>query len=1174
MKQILIKIFKIFLVLTAVLLGLLLIFGLSLALGWPWWVGIFILVGLLGIWLSVIFFKKLWLRRREQQFVNQVIEQDDQYLKQMNAKEKEHHQELQYRWKEAMAALKQSHLKKHGNPLYVLPWYMVIGESGTGKTTAIESARLSSPFAEVSRTSGISGTRNCDWWFFEQAVLIDTAGRYAIPVDDGRDKDEWQNFLSLLAQFRKREPLNGLVVTISADKLLESGPETMEADGKSIRQRVDELMRVLGAKFPIYVLVTKCDLIQGMNPFCGRLTDETLGQPMGLINQNLSNDTTAFLDRAMAYIGDRLRDLRLLIFHKADSGADRRNGVDPALLLFPEEFERLKPGLSAFFKGAFQENPYQESPILRGLYFSSGRQEGSPFSHFLKELGLIAERDVLPGTNKGLFLHDLFARILPQDRTLFKPTQRAMDWSRFTQNIGLTAWLAFGIALCGLLSYSFVKNLWTLRDVSTEFKQTPIFMGEVVTDVSIMDRYREAIMKVSQKNRGWWIPRFGLNESEEIEQELKARFCRRFEEIFQTKFDQGLSLQIGGFTAATPPEVLARYIPHLVRRINLTYTRLTGTTLEKLQALPQPGFEALALAAGHQNISDKISERYELLYLYYLIWQQDENRLNQEFNTLQDWLKHAMTLENANLNWLIYWVNNLTSVDAVRLDSFWGTDLTAPSKVAVAAAYTLDGKSELESLMTETERALRDALILAPKRTQFEVQYQKDYIGAWENFAQYFPAGADLLRDKTAWQQVAARMPTKEGPYFGLLNRMASELRPFSLLNSADKESAGWIRLVYALEAAKAQAAGEEAADKQKSILAKTAKKGKALISKLDKKTGMIPGTDGLAARMAAGKALYDYQSALVQFVPAASSQEASFQLARQIFNKDAAPDNSPYYNANDAYNRLKASLISAGTRQELFWPLLAGPMNYLGAYICREAACRLQVLWEDEVLVEVTGISDQSNLNQLLFDKEEGYTLKFVNGPAKPFLGRSRSKGGYYARKAQGLSIAFEPGFLTFLEKGSRGSRPVKANYPVTFRGLPTSANPEARIQPHATRLELQCAGKTQSLVNRNYPIRKTFNWSPRNCGEVVFTIEVGNLILKRKYEGFRPFAQFLRDFSKGRRTFYPDDFPNQAGALKRLSIKQIVVQYEVSGSGPAVVTLNAATGGVPQDITQCWAQ
>jgi type VI secretion system protein ImpL len=1147
MKQILIKIFKLLLVLTAVVLGLLLVFGISLVLGWPWWVGLFILVGILGVWLGVVFFKKLWLRRREQLFVNQVIEQDDHYLKQMSAKEKEHHQELQHRWKEAMVALKQSHLKKIGNPLYVLPWYMVIGESGSGKTTAIESAQLSSPFAEVSRTSGISGTRNCDWWFFEQAVLIDTAGRYAIPVDEGRDK-------------------------VSADKLLESGPEAMEADGKSIRQRVDELMRVLGAKFPIYVLVTKCDLVQGMNPFCLRLSDETLDQPMGLVNQKLSNDIAAFLDRTIDYIGERLRDLRLLIFHKADFGPDQQHSTDPALLLFPEEFERLKPGLTGFFRGAFQENPYQESPILRGLYFSSGRQEGSPYSHFLKELGLIAERDVLPGTNKGLFLHDFFARILPQDRTLFVPTQRALDWSRFTQNIGLTAWLALGIALCGLLSYSFVKNLWTLRDVSSEFKQTPIFKGEVVTDVSIMDRYREAILKVSRKNRGWWIPRFGLNESRDVEQELKARFCRRFEEIFQTKFDKDMSHRIGGFTAATPPDVLARYLPHLVRRINLSHSRLRGTSLEDLQTMPQPGFEALALAAGHENISDEIAERYGFLYLYYLIWQTDENRLNQELNTLQDWLKHALTLENANLDWLVFWVNSHTSVSAVRLEDFWGSDLTAPSRTAVAAAYTLAGKKELDALMVETEKALVDPLILSTQGLQFADRYQKEYIGAWQNFAAYFPAGADLLRDKTAWQQVAARMPTAQGPYFALLDRMASELRPYSPLNTGGKEYPAWVKLIFALEAAKAQAAGEEAADKTKSILAKTAKKGKALISKLDKKAGIIPGTENLAARMAAGKALYDYQSALVQFVPAASSQDVAYQMAGRVFKKEASPDNSAYYKAHDAYNRLKATLISPGTQQDLFWPLLDGPLNYLGVFICREAACQLQVLWDDEVLVEVTGISDQINLNQLLFGPE-GHAVKFVKGPAQPFIGRSLSKG-YYAKKARGLSIAFEPEFLTFLGKGAQSSKPVKANYPVTFKGLPTSANPEARIQPHATRLELECAGKTQSLVNRNYPIRKTFDWSPQNCGDVLFEIEVGNLILTRKYKGFRAFAKFLKDFSKGRRTFYPADFPDRAGALKRLGIKHIIVQYELSGSRPAIDALHAATGRVPRNIAQCWAQ
>jgi len=495
----LLKFLKVFLIVVAVILAILLVFGVVLSLDWPWWVGFFILLGLVGIWVGFLFVRKLLLRRREQDFVQDVIAQDDSYLKGLDDKERQRSKELQGRWKEAIETLKHSHLKKYGNPLYVLPWYVIIGESGSGKTTAISSAGLSSPFAEVNRISGISGTRNCDWWFFEQAILLDTAGRYAIPVDEGRDKDEWQNFLGLLAKFRKKEPLNGLVITVAANKLLESGGEVLQEDGRNIRRRVDELMRVLGTKFPVYLLVTKCDLVQGMTQFCDHLPEKGVNQAMGLVNHDLSRNISAFYERAVGGIADRLRDLRLLLFHRSDSKKTGK-GVDPGLLLFPEEFEKLKSGLDSFIKGAFQENPYQETPLLRGLFFSSGRQEGSPYSHFLNALGLIQERDILPGTNRGLFLHDFFGRILPQDRRLFAPTRRAIEWNRLTRNLGLTAWVAVAIAVCGLLSFSFVKNLKTLRHVSHEFSKPIVFEGNVLSDVVKMDHFRNAILNSEDTN--------------------------------------------------------------------------------------------------------------------------------------------------------------------------------------------------------------------------------------------------------------------------------------------------------------------------------------------------------------------------------------------------------------------------------------------------------------------------------------------------------------------------------------------------------------------------------------------------------------------------------------------------------------------------------------------------
>ena len=119
-------------------LVLLLIFGLVLMIGWPLWVGFFFVIGLIGVILGIVFLKKLMARKSEQKFVQQVIAQDESRIKGMSQSEQAGSRELQDRWKEAINALRKSHLKKFGNPLYVLPWYMIIGESGCGKTTAIK----------------------------------------------------------------------------------------------------------------------------------------------------------------------------------------------------------------------------------------------------------------------------------------------------------------------------------------------------------------------------------------------------------------------------------------------------------------------------------------------------------------------------------------------------------------------------------------------------------------------------------------------------------------------------------------------------------------------------------------------------------------------------------------------------------------------------------------------------------------------------------------------------------------------------------------------------------------------------------------------------------------------------------------------------------------------------
>ena len=1156
------KVLKAFLILMAVLLLVSLIFAVVLLLDLPWWMGFFLFLILVGLGIGFLFLRKIWLRRREQQFVQQVIEQDESRLKVLSGKEKDDQKEVQDRWKEAVEALKRSHLRKHGNPLYVLPWYMVLGESGSGKTTAIGSARLSSPFVEVKRTSGISGTKNCDWWFFEQAIILDTAGRYAIPIDEGRDKEEWQRFITLLVKYRKKEPLHGLVVAIAADKLLQATPEVLGEEGRQIRRRIDELMRVLGIRFPIYVLVTKCDLVQGMTQFCDRLPEKSLDQPMGFINQDLTTDVTDLAEKAIQTLGERLRNLRILLLHQPEW-----KGSDPGLLLFPEEFENLKRGLSAFIQGAFQENPYQETPILRGIFFTSGRQEGSPYSHFLNALGLIGEKEILPGTNRGLFLHDLFAKILPKERGLFAPTRRAVEWHRLTRNLGLTAWVVLGIALCGLLSFSFVKNLKIIREVSHDFAKPLTLRGELPADVATMDRFYQAIVRVEKQNRNWWIPRFGLNESLKAEKGLKDNYCKQFKEGFLTSFDKQMSAQMATLSVSTSDEVIGQTMTHLVRRINLLRARLEDQRVEVLQSKPQPSYDPL-LFKGAQAVVPEMKKRFGQLYLYYLVWRLDRGDLNREIAILQSWLKDILTVKRGNLRWLVVWADQQGVLSRVTLEQFWGGSAGGSGEKSVTPAFTRKGRDLILSFVKELEMAIPDTVNLVNQKSDFERWYRTACFEVWQNFIATFPKGAERLRGLKEWQPMATRMTTDEGPYSLLLNKIALELELIVIGGGGDGGEGVpfWLQQVYQFQAVKTLSKTQGAGG---GILGKAAEEGKKMVGTIEKRLGKDVGGETLESQLSAAKAYQEYQNALTQLAPVTASRNQAYQIALQTYGEDQTTGKSPVLAAYRAVHRLRTSMAKGRPGEELFGRLMTGPLEYLWTYIQIETACHLQNQWEEKVLAESQGVTGQQAVQLLL--GPEGLAWKFLKGVAEPFVGRSPQRG-YYAKEVMGGSVPFEASFFSFLTRGAQASALTKQSYNVLIKGLPTDANPEARLKPHSTKLELQCTGGNQALVNFNYPVSKTFQWSPESCGDVLLQVEVGNLVLTKKYSGSYAFLDFLQDFQGGRHHFRSQEFPGERAALEGLRLESIHVNYQFGGDQHLLGQFRSIPGQAPRNIVKCW--
>lgn len=315
---------------------------------------------------------------------------------------------LQKRFTDAISILRRTHFQKGGSgakALYQLPWYIIIGPPGSGKTTALVNSGLEFPLADqmgMGSIRGIGGTRNCDWWFTNEAVLLDTAGRYT--TQDSHkvaDSKAWNGFLQLLLKHRKRRPINGAIIAVSIQDLMTQTEDERTYHARIIRARIDELVEQLGINFPIYVMFTKCDLLAGFSEFFDELTLEQREQVWGMTfplpddpHKGYAFDEKLFEQK----YADLLNRLHQRVLDQVEREHDPKGRA--AVVNFPNQFESVKVAIESFLKQTFTANRFQEQPFLRGVYFSSGTQEGTPIDRMMSSVastfGLPREAIQLP----------------------------------------------------------------------------------------------------------------------------------------------------------------------------------------------------------------------------------------------------------------------------------------------------------------------------------------------------------------------------------------------------------------------------------------------------------------------------------------------------------------------------------------------------------------------------------------------------------------------------------------------------------------------------------------------------------------------------------------------------------------------------------------------------------
>ncbi len=318
-----------------------------------------------------------------------------------------------------------------GRYLYQLPWYLIIGAPGTGKTTALRNAGLQFPLASQmgdEAVRGLGGTRDCDWWFTDRAVLIDTAGRFTTQdSDQAKDQATWSGFLALLKKSRPRQPLNGVLVTVSIlDLLAKSAPER-ERHAQKVRARVQELYQQLGVQLPLYLLVTKCDLMVGFSETFAGLEKADRATPWGF---TFPSQPQALLQAVTTEFDALVLRLYEGLVQRLQSEADTIRRV--RIYGFPNQFANLKSSLNDFVQQTFAPSPFEASPMLRGVYFISGTQEGSPIDRVLGAVGrrYQLEQAVLPplqASGRSYFVERLLSEVVFAEQGLAGTNRR---WER------------------------------------------------------------------------------------------------------------------------------------------------------------------------------------------------------------------------------------------------------------------------------------------------------------------------------------------------------------------------------------------------------------------------------------------------------------------------------------------------------------------------------------------------------------------------------------------------------------------------------------------------------------------------------------------------------------------------------------------------------------------------
>lgn len=335
-----------------------------------------------------------------------------------------------------------------------LPWYVAFGAPSAGTSAMLDRlglAVVAAPPPPARASAAPAVALRCPLRSSAEAAVVDVPAR----LTDEEDRDAWLGLLSEIRRIRGDRPVEGLLVAVSVSDFMSETSPPLELAAR-LRSRLEEALERLEMILPVYLVITKADLLPGFHEYWSNdaKTDESAWGASFPIESLIEHEPVKAIDREFDAL---VHALHVRMLNRLPREGDPARRV--RILRFPLEFRALKAPVGHFVEALCRGGAAPERFVFRGFYLTSAGVSGLPGP--LAQGGLAlggGPRAPEAQAPKAYFLRDVLRSVVLPDRNLGIPTGTSLKKrAKREQRLSIVA-LAVSLAVLLPALASYVHN--------------------------------------------------------------------------------------------------------------------------------------------------------------------------------------------------------------------------------------------------------------------------------------------------------------------------------------------------------------------------------------------------------------------------------------------------------------------------------------------------------------------------------------------------------------------------------------------------------------------------------------------------------------------------------------------------------------------------------------------